>query len=94
MAYNDEGHLVNARLGPYHIYTANEMPKIQVIFVETDEPTGPFGAKSVAELPLDGVAPAMVDAIHDATGVWIRKLPLTPERVWRALRTAEQGDTE
>ncbi|TET52998.1 MAG: xanthine dehydrogenase, partial [Anaerolineales bacterium] len=91
MVYDDEGRPLNARLGPYHIYKADEMPELEVIFVETDEPTGPFGAKSVAELPLDGVAPAMVDAIHDATGVWIRELPLTPERVWRALRAAEQG---
>jgi putative selenate reductase molybdopterin-binding subunit len=40
----------------------------------------------VAEISLDGVAPAIVDAIHDATGVWIRELPLYPERVWQALR--------
>ncbi|MBN1811664.1 MAG: hypothetical protein JXA14_07505, partial [Anaerolineae bacterium] len=63
----------------------------EVIFVQTDEPTGPFGAKSVAEIPLDGIAPAMADAIHDATGVWIREVPFTPERVWRALREAELG---
>ncbi len=93
MVYDDQGGLANARLGPYRVYTAADMPEIDVIFVETDEPTGPFGAKSVAELPLDGVAPAMVDAIHDATGVWIRELPLAPERVWRALRAAEQGGT-
>ena len=38
---------------------------------------------------MDGVAPALVNAVHDATGVWIRELPLTPERVWRALREAD-----
>ncbi len=88
MVYDANGHLVNPRLGPYHIYKANEMPRIEVIFVQTEEPTGPFGAKSVAEIPMDGIAPAMADAIHDATGVWIREVPFTPERVWRALRAA------
>jgi putative selenate reductase molybdopterin-binding subunit len=91
MVYDERARLLNARLGPYHVYQANEMPNLEVIFVETNEPSGPFGAKSVAELPLDGVAPAVADAIHDATGVWVRDLPLTPERVWRALRAAE-GD--
>jgi putative selenate reductase molybdopterin-binding subunit len=86
MVYDDAGRLVNARFGPYHVYKCNEMPELEVIFVQTDEPTGPFGAKSVAEIPLDGVAPAIADAIHDATGVWIREVPFTPERVWRALR--------
>ncbi|MFL7794648.1 MAG: molybdopterin cofactor-binding domain-containing protein [Anaerolineae bacterium] len=86
MVYDDVGRLVNARLGPYHVYKCNEMPELEVIFVQTDEPTGPFGAKSVAEISLDGAAPAIADAIHDATGVWLREVPFTPERVWRALR--------
>jgi putative selenate reductase molybdopterin-binding subunit len=86
MVYDDVGRLINARLGPYHIYKCDEMPELEVIFVQTDEPTGPFGAKSVAEIPLDGVAPAIADAIHDAMGVWVREVPFTPERVWRALR--------
>jgi putative selenate reductase molybdopterin-binding subunit len=86
MVYDDSGRLLNPRLGPYHVYKCNEMPELEVIFVETDEPTGPYGAKSVAEIPLDGIAPAMADAIHDATGVWLNEVPFTPERVWRALR--------
>jgi putative selenate reductase molybdopterin-binding subunit len=89
MVFDAEGRQVNARLGPYHVYTANEVPAMDVIFVQTDEPTGPFGAKSVSELAMDGVAPSMVSAIHDATGVWIRELPLTPERVWQALQSAK-----
>ena len=86
MVYDERGRLVNARLGPYHVYKSNEMPKMEVIFVQTEEPSGPFGAKSVAEIPMDGIAPALADAIHDATGVWMREVPFTPERVWRALR--------
>jgi len=88
MVYDEDGRMVNPRLGPYHIYKANEMPELEVMFVQTEEPTGPFGAKSVSELPMDGIAPAMADAIHDATGVWVREVPFTPERVWRALREA------
>jgi putative selenate reductase molybdopterin-binding subunit len=90
MIYDEDGHLVNQRFGPYRIYKSNEMPAMDVIFVQTDEPTGPFGAKSVAEIPMDGVAPALVSAVHNATGVWIRELPLTPERVWRALRDVKK----
>ena len=85
MVYDERGRLVNPRFGPYHVYKSNEMPKLEVIFVQTDEPTGPFGAKSIAEVSMDGIAPAMADAIHDATGVWIREVPFTPERVWRAI---------
>ena len=90
MVYDEDGRMVNARLGDYHIYKCNEIPRIETIFVETDEPTGPFGAKSVGEIPIDGIAPAMADAIYDATGVWIRQLPFTPENVWRALRAQEE----
>ncbi len=86
MIYDEDGRQVNARFGPYHLYKANETPALDVIFVQTDEPSGPFGAKSVAEISMDGVAPSLVDAIHDATGVWIRELPLYPERVWQALQ--------
>jgi len=85
MLFDKEGGLKNPRLDTYHIYKADEIPATDVMFVQTDEPSGPFGAKSVAEIPMDGVAPALVSAIHDATGVWIRELPLTPERIWQAL---------
>jgi putative selenate reductase molybdopterin-binding subunit len=89
IVYDENGRIVNPRLGPYHIYKSNEMPKLDVIFVQTEEPTGPFGAKSISELPMDGIAPAMADAIHDATGVWVREVPFTPERIWRALQRTE-----
>jgi len=67
------------------IYRVDEMPQLDTIFVETYEPSGPFGAKAVAEIPKDSVAPAIASAIYDATGVMIREIPFTPERVWRAL---------
>jgi putative selenate reductase molybdopterin-binding subunit len=89
MAYDEDGRLVNPRFDDYRVYRAHEMPELEVIFVETYEPSGPFGAKAVAEIPKDGVAPALASAIHDATGVWIRDLPYTPERVWQALQDAQ-----
>jgi putative selenate reductase molybdopterin-binding subunit len=49
------------------------------------EPSGPFGAKSIAEIVIDAVAPAVRNGILDATGVTIDSIPFTPERVWRAL---------
>jgi len=85
MAYDDKGRMVNAAFGPYKIYRADEMPELEVILVQTVEPTGPFGAKAVAEIPKDGVAPAVANAIYNATGVRIRRIPFTPERVWTAL---------
>ena len=86
MLFDQNGQPLNPDLKKYHIARANEMPATDVIFVQTNEPTGPFGAKSVSEISIDGVAPAMASALHDATGVWMRTLPYTPERVKQALQ--------
>ena len=88
MAYDEQGRMVNAALGPYHIYRADEMPELKAILVQTHEPTGPFGAKAIAEIPKDGVAPAIANAVFDATGVRIRRIPFTPSRVYEELRAA------
>lgn len=85
MAYDDDGRMVNARFGPYKIYRADEMPETEVYLIQTMEESGPFGAKAVAEIPKDGVAPALRNAILDATGTAIDEIPFTPERVWRAM---------
>ena len=87
MAYDEDGRMVNATFGPYKIYRSDEMPRIEAFLVQTMEKSGPFGAKAVAEIPKDGVAPAIRNALADATGVRIDAIPLTPERVWRALQT-------
>jgi putative selenate reductase molybdopterin-binding subunit len=86
MVYDDAGRLLNPRLGDYRIFAADEVPELQAILVQTYEPSGPYGAKAVAEIPMDGVAPAVANAIYDATGVRLRQLPFTPERVWNALQ--------
>jgi len=86
MVIDENGRMTNPRFGPYKIYRADEMPDMGVIFVETYEPSGPFGAKAVAEIPLDGAGPALANAVYDAVGVRILDAPLLPEKVWRALR--------
>ena len=88
MRFSPAGRMVNASLMEYKVPTSLDLPEIKTFIVESDEPSGPFGAKSVGEICLDVVAPAIANAIHDATGVRIRDLPFTPERVWRALREA------
>jgi putative selenate reductase molybdopterin-binding subunit len=61
------------------------MPKLEAFFIQTYEPSHPFGVKAVAEIPMDGVAPAVGNAIADACGARLFDNPATPERVWRAL---------
>jgi len=92
LVLDEAGRPVNARLGPYWIFRADDVPATEVFLVQTMEPSGPFGAKAVGEIPMDGVAPAVRNAILDATGVAINSIPLTPERVWRALRAGPGGD--
>jgi putative selenate reductase molybdopterin-binding subunit len=85
MVYDEQGRARERDLRDYHIYFANEMPELQTIFVETFEPTHPFGVKAAAEIPMDGVAPAVGNAILDAAGAEIFANPATPEKIWRAL---------
>ena len=60
-------------------------PDLTTIFIETIEPSHPFGVKAVAEIPMDGVAPAVSNAILDACGAQIDICPATPERIWKAI---------
>ncbi len=85
MLHDEAGRPLQRNLADYHIFAADEMPAMEVAFVETFEPSHPFGVKAIAEIPMDGVAPAVVNAVADATDVWIKEIPATPERVWRAL---------
>jgi putative selenate reductase molybdopterin-binding subunit len=86
MRYDEQGNAIERDLDRYHIFRADEMPELETIFVETFEPSHPFGVKAVAEIPMDGVAPAVGNAILDAVGINVDENPTTPERVWRALQ--------
>jgi putative selenate reductase molybdopterin-binding subunit len=90
MKFSPTGKMLNASLMEYKVPTSIDLPDIKSFLVETNEPSGPFGAKSVGEICLDIVAPAIANAIYNATGVRLRHLPFTPEKVWRALKEAGQ----
>ncbi|HDY75617.1 MAG TPA: xanthine dehydrogenase family protein molybdopterin-binding subunit, partial [Candidatus Marinimicrobia bacterium] len=81
MIFDEKGRAVNRNFENYHIYTAIDMPEIVTEFVHTHEPSGPFGAKAAAEIPINAPAPAVVNAVYNACGVRIRELPITPEAV-------------
>jgi xanthine dehydrogenase molybdenum-binding subunit len=81
------GRSFNTGFMRYGLATAREATEIKIKIIESNEPTGPFGAKSVGELPTIPVAPAIANAVYDATGKRIRELPLSPERVLRYLKT-------
>jgi 4-hydroxybenzoyl-CoA reductase alpha subunit len=85
--FDEKGRILNANLGEYKIPTALDMPNVEAIIVESDEPNGPFGAKEVGEGAIMPTIPAILNAIYDATGVLINELPLTPERVYKALKS-------
>jgi putative selenate reductase molybdopterin-binding subunit len=82
------GRPVNPNFLDYKIFGAKDMPKLTTILVETDEPLGPYGAKSISEVPINGPAPAIANAIFHAIGVRFYKLPIRPEEVLRAVRQA------
>jgi putative selenate reductase molybdopterin-binding subunit len=91
MVYDEKGHARERDFTNYHIFRADEMPDLTTIFVETYEPTHPFGVKAAAEIPMDGVAPAVGNAILDAVGAEILANPATPEKVWQAMNV-QTGD--
>ena len=91
MIYDQQGVLLTTNLSDYRIFSAPDMPQMETYIVETSDPFGPFGAKAIAEIPIDGMAPALANAVADALGVRIRQIPLTPERVLRAIQTQTQG---
>lgn len=86
LSIDKEGRPREHDFGDYHIFRADEMPELKTLFIETFEPSHPFGVKAVAEIPMDGVAPAVGNALLDAIQVDINDIPLTPEKVWKALK--------
>jgi putative selenate reductase molybdopterin-binding subunit len=86
MLYDSQGRAREKNFRDYHIFEAHEMPRLDTLFIETYEPSHPFGAKAVAEIPMDGVAPAVGNAVYNACGANVRRNPLTPERIWKELR--------
>ena len=85
MRFDEKGKMLNPHFLDYKIASPEDLPDVKAILVDTYEPTGPYGAKAVAEVPINPPAPAVVNAIANAIGVRFREIPVTPERVLRAL---------
>ena len=89
MVLDASGRVINPSFLDYKMLSAKDMPKLTTILVETEEPLGPYGAKSVSEIPINAPAPAVANAIYHAIGVRFRRLPIRPEDVLPALREKE-----
>jgi CO/xanthine dehydrogenase Mo-binding subunit len=83
--FSDHGKLLNDTYGKYGIYTAGDVPKLTVRLVESYEETGPYGAKSISEINMNGALPAIANAFYNATGKRIYSSPFTPEKVFNIL---------
>jgi len=84
--FGDNGRMLNPNFMEYRIPSSRDIPEIIPILVETYEPTGPYGAKSVAEVGINGPIPAIGNAIFDALGIRLHSSPYTPEKVLKALK--------
>jgi CO/xanthine dehydrogenase Mo-binding subunit len=85
------GYLKNPSILEYRSPTFLEMPEVETFLVETDDPEGPFGAKEVGQGPLLPVIPAVANAIYDAVGVRVDEVPISPDKVVKALQQKAQG---
>jgi CO/xanthine dehydrogenase Mo-binding subunit len=83
-----EGRVVNPAFRHYLLPTWADLPRTEVLFADTVDRLGPFGAKSMSESPFNPVAPALANALADATGARVRELPLAPDRVFLAMARA------
>jgi 4-hydroxybenzoyl-CoA reductase alpha subunit len=86
----EEGRPVNPNFSDYRIPSIRDMPPFRHQFANSYEPTGPFGAKGLGELGMDPTAAVIGNAIFDAVGVRIKTLPITPEKVLKALREKDR----
>jgi 4-hydroxybenzoyl-CoA reductase subunit alpha len=90
--FDERGRVINSDLAEYKLVTALDMPPVEAIIVESDEPNGPFGAKEVGEGAIMPTIPAILNAVYDATGLRVHELPLTSERVHAALKARAEKE--
>ena len=86
---SEAGLMMNPSFLEYKVPLSVDVPPMLIIPVETDDPTGPFGAKESGEGTVSPTAPSIINAIHHATGVWIKELPVTPEKLLERLEKEE-----
>jgi CO/xanthine dehydrogenase Mo-binding subunit len=82
------GEVTTAGFRQYHLPTFADVPRTEVHFAATGDAIGPLGAKSMSESPFNPVAPAMANALRDATGIRFTDLPFTPDRIWQRVSDA------
>ena len=90
--YTDKGKIRNNSFMQYKIPNRMDIPKVRIEFESSYEKTGPFGAKSIGELVIDTPCPAIANAVYNATGVRVRELPITPEKVVLGILEQEAGE--
>lgn len=90
--YTDKGKIRNNSFMQYKIPNRMDIPKVRIEFESSYEKTGPFGAKSIGELVIDTPCPAIANAVYNATGVRVRELPITPEKVAMSILAREAGE--
>ena len=83
---SENGKILNDSFTDYKMLTSMDAPKIGIIFVESNDPNGPYGAKALGEPPLVAAAPTIANAIYNAIGVRIKETPITPEKILKALK--------
>ena len=85
----EDGRPQNPNFSDYRLPSMRDMPPLSHSFAKSYEPTGPFGAKGLGELGMDPTAAVINNAIYDAVGIRIKTLPITPEKVLRAIKEKE-----
>ncbi len=87
----ENGQVLTDTLSTYLIPTSRDLPaQMRSIILEHPDPQGPYGARGMGEMPFIPLAPAIVAAVRDATGIWFNEIPMTPERVWRKLHLSDE----
>ena len=87
----NNGTMLNPNFIDYIVPRSGSTPRVHIFFIETIEPATPYGAKGVGEASMNPVASAIANAIYDATGMRIKDLPITPDKILRARREKNKG---
>ena len=88
--FNNKGKMMNPSFKNYNIFSMKDLPELKTILVPSYEDTGPYGAKSVSEICINGAMPGIANALYNATGVRLHEAPFTKEKVWRALQSTDE----
>src|SRR5262249_37445669 len=94
MVFDSQGRLLNPTFRHYRIPAFADVPRSEVYFAKTTDAFGPLGAKSMSESPINPVAPALANALADATGIRFTDLPLAPDRIYARIQEKHSGGVQ